>query len=298
MTAREAGRPDAVLIAGPTASGKSALALDLARQFDGVVVNADSMQVYDALAVLTARPGEEEMGGVEHVLYGHVPASRAYSVAEWLAEAVAALDEIRSRGKVPILTGGTGLYFKALEEGLSPVPPIDEEVRRVWRKTAREAPETLYPALQSRDPEAAVEIGSRDTQRLVRALEVFDSTGKSLRVWQDEGRKASPLAGLTTQKWLIDIDRAELHRRIEARVERMVEQGALEEVRALVSLGLPPGLAVMQAIGVPQLAAHLAGEIDLETAIERIKAATRQYAKRQMTWFRHQMAPDWQARDA
>ena len=283
-----------LIIAGPTASGKSARAIEVAEQKNGVIINCDSMQVYDALAILTARPSLEEMGGIEHVLYGHVPALRPYSVAEWLDEAMAVLADLEARGKVAVVTGGTGLYLKALEEGLSPVPLVDEAIRAAWRKTGREAPETLFGALEERDPAMAAEIGPGDTQRLVRALEVFDTTGRSLRDWQEEGRKTSPLAGRLTQKWLVDIERSELHRRIEARVEQMMAQGALEEVRALLALDLPPDQTVMQAIGVPQLAAHLAGETDLENAVERIKAATRQYAKRQTTWFRHQMAPDWQ----
>ncbi|MCG6856952.1 MAG: tRNA (adenosine(37)-N6)-dimethylallyltransferase MiaA [Salaquimonas sp.] len=287
-------RPDVVLIAGPTASGKSALALEFARALDGVVVNADSMQVYDGLSVLTARPTENEMAGIEHRLYGHVAAERSYSVAAWLKDATAVLAEIRARNKVAVFAGGTGLYFKALEEGLSPMPAIDPAIRETWREAADAKPESLHGALQARDPEAASVLEPGDTQRLVRALEVFEATGRSILDWQRQHREGSALNDLRTEKWLIEPERSELHERIERRVDHMIAAGALEEVEAFLARGLPSRVPVMRAIGVPQLAAHLHGEIGIDEAAMRIKAATRQYAKRQTTWFRHQKGPGWQ----
>lgn len=290
-----AARPDAVLIAGPTASGKSALAVATARRLDGVVINADSMQVHEALAILTARPGRDEQGGVEHVLYGHVRAGSAYSVAQWLGQAERALARARQSGKVAVFVGGTGLYFRALEKGLSAVPAIDPDIRRVWRGRARGAPQTLHAELAARDPAAAAALEPTDTQRLARALEVIEATGRSILDWQRECPAAAPLAGLRVEKWLIEVDRQELRARIDRRFEAMMEKGALDEVRALLALGLAPELPVMRAIGVPQLAGHLAGRYDLDEAVRRAKAATRQYAKRQDTWFRHQTGPGWRA---
>lgn len=291
-----AERPDAVLIAGPTASGKSALALEVARRHGGVIVNADSMQVYDALAVLTARPGREEMAGTEHLLYGHVPAATAYSVAGWLKDAASALAGIRASGRVAIFVGGTGLYLKALEEGLSPIPDPDPAIRAAWRSVSLSDPGRLHGELMARDSAAAAMLEPGDTQRLVRALEVHDSTGRSILEWQREGRGDALLRGLRVDKWLIEPERGELHRRIDERFDRMLAAGALDEVRALLSHGLATSLPVMRAIGVPQLGGHLRGETDLDTATARAKAASRQYAKRQSTWFRHQMAADWRVR--
>ncbi len=292
MTAEDA-RTDAVLIAGPTASGKSALALDVARRHDGVIVNADSMQVYGALSILSARPSEDEMAGIEHRLYGHVDAAQPYSVAVWLEEARAALDAIRASGRTAIFVGGTGLYFKALEEGLSPVPEIDPDIRRAWRDVSLKAPEALHGELAARDPIAAQELEPGDTQRIVRALEVIESTGRSILEWQRQGQKQGALEGLTVGKMLIEPDRTELHARIERRVDQMIASGAVEEVEALLARDLPDELPVMRAIGVPQLAAYLRGETGLDEAVERLKAATRQYAKRQTTWFRHQTGEGW-----
>ncbi|MEC9343304.1 MAG: tRNA (adenosine(37)-N6)-dimethylallyltransferase MiaA, partial [Pseudomonadota bacterium] len=179
--------PDVVLIAGPTASGKSALAVDIATRLDGVVIKADSMQVYDALQILTARPGRDEMQGITHLLYGHVPASRAYSAGAWLADASAAIQAARVRGKTPVLVGGTGLYFKALEEGLSPMPAVDPAIRKAWREVAAATPQTLHAELSRRDPQAAETLEPGDTQRLVRALETHESTGRSILDWQRQG---------------------------------------------------------------------------------------------------------------
>ncbi|MCC2095961.1 MAG: tRNA (adenosine(37)-N6)-dimethylallyltransferase MiaA [Hyphomicrobiales bacterium] len=287
-------RADAVLIAGPTASGKSALALDVARRMDGVIVNADSMQVYGALSILSARPSPEETREIEHRLYGHVDAAQTYSVAAWLEEARMALGEIRSAGKTAIFVGGTGLYFTALEEGLSPVPGIEDGIREFWRDVALRSPDRLHDELATRDPAAARELDAGDKQRLVRALEVIESTGRSILEWQRQGRAGGVLGDLVSERTLIEPDRAQLHARIERRVDEMIGAGAVGEVEALLARGLPGHLPVMRAIGVPQLAAHLRGEMTLEEAAERIKAATRQYAKRQSTWFRHQLGEGWQ----
>lgn len=256
----------------------------------------NSMQVYDALSILTARPGADEMAGIEHRLYGHVEAERAYSVAAWLQDATAVLEETRARGKTVILAGGTGLYFKALEEGLSPMPAIDPAIRERWRAVAQAEPESLFGALQARDPAAAEALNAGDTQRLVRALEVIDATGRSILDWQRERRQGGALAGLAVKKWLIDPDRGMLRARISQRVGAMMEMGAVDEVRALLARGLSPRLPSMRAIGVPQIAAFLRGESSLEEAAERISIATSQYAKRQMTWFRNQTGSGWQTR--
>ena len=281
-----------ILIAGPTASGKSALALQLARRYGGIVINADSMQVYRELCVLTARPAESDIGAAPHRLYGHVGADEAYSVARWLEDVGRALAEAAGIGARPIVVGGTGLYFKALTEGLSHVPPIPPEVRRRWRQIAQEEPAaTLHDLLRSHDPALAARLAPTDVQRMTRALEVIDATGRSLAEWQ--ARPGLPLIPLeTAERMLVSIPRDELHRRCDLRFDLMMEAGALAEVRALASLALPPDAPVMRALGVAQLAAHLAGSLARDEAVAQAKAATRQYVRRQTTWARKHMA-DW-----
>jgi tRNA dimethylallyltransferase len=288
-----ADRPDAILIAGPTAGGKSALALRLAAKHGGIVVNADSMQVYRELSVLTARPQADDLAAAEHALYGHVAAAADWSVALWLADAARILDAARRQGTVAIFAGGTGLYFKALVEGLSEIPEPDPQVRAQWRQFALESPGQLHGELLRRDPAGAARLRPGDRQRLVRALEVFDTTGRSIADFQGEGGKRGLLAGLTVDKILVDPGREELHRRIATRVARMLEEGAVEEVRALLALGLPAEAPAMKAIGVREIAGFLAGRASAGDAAERMKAATRQYAKRQSTWFRHQTGAGW-----
>lgn len=279
----------AFLIAGPTASGKSAFAIKLAQRVGGVIINADSMQVYRDLRVLTARPGPEDEAKAPHVLYGFRPAAESYSVGQWLEDAGEALREAEAAGKTPIFTGGTGLYFKALLEGLSPVPAIPGEVRDYWRERAAAGDSAaLHRHLSERDPAMAAQLRPSDPQRIVRALEVLEATGRSLAEWQ-ACAGAPLLSGYEVQKFVICPERSELYRRCEARAEQMLAQGALEEVRRLLAMNLSPALPAMRAIGVRPLAAHLRGELPYEEALERLKLETRRYAKRQLTWARSNM---------
>ncbi len=285
---------NAILITGPTASGKSALAAKLAKQHGGVVINADSMQVYDTLRVLTARPSEEDMEGVPHHLYGHVPAGQAYSTGAWLRDVTALLPRIRAEGKLPVFVGGTGLYFKALTGGLSEMPVIPEAIRQRLRgRLLQDGPEVLYADLANADPAVAGSLNPQDGQRIVRALEVFEATGQSIAEFQGQ---AGPVIvdPETARKIVVLPDRAALHQRINGRFEKMLEQGAEEEVKALLALDLPAEMPVMKAIGVSQIATMLRGEMSRNEVIERGAAATRQYAKRQMTWFRNQMDESWE----
>lgn len=281
-----------MLIAGPTASGKSALALALAERHRGTIVNADSMQVYRDLRVITARPSAAEEARVPHRLYGHVDASENYSVGRWCQDARAALNEARSEGGLPILVGGTGLYFKALTQGLSAVPPTPPDIRAAVRaRCDAEGATALHAELARRDPAMAARLKPGDRMRIARALEVLEATGRSLADWHRDGMPAilDPEEAL---KIFLAVDRDELARRIDARFDAMLASGALDEVRALAARGLGPMLPAMKAHGVPWLRRHLAGEIGLEVAAEGGKQDTRRYTKRQVTWFRHQM-PGW-----
>lgn len=284
--------PKAILIAGPTASGKSAAALTLAERLNGTVINADSMQVYRELTLLTARPTPVEEARVPHRLYGIIPAARSYSVGNWLEDAARAIAEAEREERVPILVGGTGLYFKALLEGLAPIPDIPPEIRQAWRAQAEElGAEGLHRELAARDPAMAAKLRPSDTQRLVRALEVIDATGVSLAEWQ--GGTASPvLLPEATLRLLIAPEREVLYAAIDARFDAMIAEGAIEEVRALVAQRLDPGLPAMRAHGVRELVAYLAGACSLEEAIVNAKTESRRYAKRQMTWARRFMQ-DW-----
>lgn len=282
------GLDKAILIAGPTASGKSAVALALARELDGVVVNADAMQVYRDLDIVTARPDAETQAIVPHRLYGHVNAAERYSAGRWLAEARAVLKDLADEGRRAIVTGGTGLYFKVLTEGLADIPAVDPEIERHWRqRLAEEGPAALHAALAQADPQDAAAIRASDSQRLVRALAVLETTGCPLHSFHGEG----PAAAMPHRLVLMP-ERAILYQRIEARFDAMLAKGALSEVEALLSRRLDPGLPAMKAIGVPELCRHLAGELSLAEAIEQAKTRSRRYAKRQMTWIRGQMA-DW-----
>ena len=282
----------AILIAGPTASGKSALALRLAERLGGVIVNADSMQVYRDLRIITARPTPEDEARVPHRLYGHVDAAENYSVGRWCQDARAALDEAARAGRLPILVGGTGLYFKALTQGLSAVPPTPPEIRTAVRaRCDAEGAPALHSELSRRDPAMAAKLKPGDRMRIARALEVLEATGRSLADWHRDGMPAilDPDAAL---KIFLVPERAELHRRIDARFDAMLAAGALDEVRALAARNLDPMLPAMKAHGVPWLRRHLAGEIGLAEAAVGGKLDTRRYTKRQVTWFRHQM-PGW-----
>jgi tRNA dimethylallyltransferase len=285
---------NAILITGPTASGKSALAVEFAKQHNGVVINADSMQVYDTLCVLTARPSDEDMQGVPHYLYGHVPANLAYSTGAWLRDVTELLPRLHADGRKPIFVGGTGLYFKALTGGLSDMPAIPEEVRnRLRSRLQEEGRDELYRQLRERDPLVAESLRPQDGQRIVRALEVLEATGRSIADFQAQ---TGPVIvdPSTSRKIVVVPDRAILHQRINGRFEKMLEQGAEDEVKTLLSLSLPPDMPVMKAIGVSQIAAMLRGELSRDEVLERGAAATRQYAKRQMTWFRNQMDESWE----
>jgi tRNA dimethylallyltransferase len=284
----------AILIAGPTASGKSRLALRLAEQLGGIVINADSMQVYSELRVLTARPTPAEEARCPHALYGFVAGAEAYSAGRYAGDAARALAKAREAGRVPIVVGGTGLYFKVLLEGLSPVPPVDAGVRAYWREQAAWRPASeLHAMLAAKDPQTAARLMPTDPQRIVRALEVFESTGRSLSQWQQQ--PGSPvLAEADTVRLLVLPEREAQVAAIDARFEAMLAAGALEEVRALLALGLSRELPVMRALGVSALAAHLAGDTPLEAAVASAQAQSRQYAKRQRTWLRRNMIA-WKA---
>jgi tRNA dimethylallyltransferase len=287
---RKGHRPRAVLIAGPTASGKSALALELARRFGGVVINADSMQVYRDLAIITARPSPDEMGMAPHRLYGTVDAAENFSVGRWIDAVRATLAETTASGALPILVGGTGLYFKALTEGLSAIPPVPEEVRDEVRREAEGlAPPELHARLAAVDPLTAARLRPSDPQRILRALEVIAATGRPLVQWQEAGREPAVLDGWPVQGVFLSVDRTALRAGIDRRFEAMMAAGALDEVEALAARRLDPALPAMRAHGVPGLIAHLAGDIPLDEAVARGQRDTRAYAKRQETWFRNQM---------
>jgi tRNA dimethylallyltransferase len=279
----------AVLIAGPTASGKSALALALAERFTGTVINTDSMQVYRSLRIITARPTPEEEARVPHRLYGHVDASVNFSAGAWVADAAKVLEEARGQNRLPIFIGGSGLYFKALTRGLSAVPPIPSEIREdVRARLDRCGVEALHAELTRRDPASAERLKPRDRTRIARALEVVEATGRSLIDWHRDGLPPLLPRGAFSALFLAP-DRDALYARIDARFEAMLEAGALAEVAKLAARGLDPLLPAMKAHGVPALIRYLNGEITLEEAAEIGRADTRHYAKRQFTWFRHQL---------
>jgi tRNA dimethylallyltransferase len=283
----------AVLIAGPTASGKSALALELARaqaRFNGgVIINTDSMQIYRDLRVITARPTPAEEARMPHRLYGQVDAAVNFSAGAWVKDAALALAEARAQKRLPIFTGGSGLYFKALTRGLSAVPPIPPEVRESVRaRLERDGVEALHAQLGERDPASAERLKPRDRIRIARALEVVEATGRSLTDWHHDGLPPLLPPGQLTALFLAP-ERDQLYARIDARFDTMLRAGALDEVAALAARKLDPLLPAMKAHGVPALIRHLNGEITLEEAAIIGRADTRHYAKRQFTWFRHQL---------
>lgn len=252
------------------------------------------MQVYDGLRVLTARPSDAEMQGIPHRLFGHVAPATRYSVGAWLFDAARVLAEAEASGVLLIVVGGTGLYFRALEGGLASMPRIPAELRgelSAW--LAEEGPEALRRRLEAADPPGAANIRPGDTQRMLRALEVVEATGRPLASWQEAGARRSLVDPAATLRFVLAPDRAELYRRIDARFDAMLEEGALDEVRGLLAQGLDPGLPAMRAIGVRELAAHLEGALPLADAVAAARSASRRYAKRQETWFRNQM-PDWE----
>ena len=282
----------AVLIAGPTASGKSALALEVAESLGGVIVNADSMQVYRDLRVITARPTADDEARAPHKLYGFVDAAENYSVGRWYRDVEDALKEIGKQGRVPILVGGTGLYFKALTSGLAAVPPIPADIRAGVRgRLQHEGAPALHAELMRLDPATAQRVTANDRSRISRALEVVLATGRALSDWHREG--LPPLIDpARAVKVFITCERKELVRRIEARFDTMMKSTAFDEVRRLAERKLDPALPAMKAHGVPWLIRCLNGELSLAQAAEGGKNDTRRYTKRQFTWARHQL-PDW-----
>jgi tRNA dimethylallyltransferase len=289
MQVSSQGENNAVLIAGPTASGKSALALELAGTRDAVIINTDSMQVYRDLRVITARPTPVEEAVVPHRLYGHVDAAVNFSAGAWVTDASAALAEARAQKRLPIFVGGSGLYFKALTRGLSAVPPIAAEIRDgVRTRLERDGVEALHAELLQFDPVSAQRLKPRDRTRIARALEVVEATGRSLTDWHRDGLPPLLPPGQFSALFLAP-ERDDLYARIDARFDIMLGAGALQEVAVLATRRLDPLLPAMKAHGVPALIRHLQGEISLEEAAVIGRADTRRYAKRQFTWFRHQL---------
>lgn len=282
----------AILIHGPTASGKTALAISMAKRLDGEVVNADSMQVYKDLEKLTARPSAEELAAAPHHLFGHIDASEHYSTGHWLKQAASVITDIRQRGKVPIIAGGTGLYLLALTRGLAEIPPIPEEIRAEARAIAQaEGGEGLKARLADVDPESVSTLKTGDRQRLARAYEVWLATGKPFSSFK--GKRSKPVLGKDT--WMsvaLTPPRPRLYARIDRRFNAMLVEGAMDEARALVERDLDPGLPAMKAHGMPWLAAYIRGEIKSDTAAQHASRDTRRYAKRQFTWIGRQF-PFW-----
>lgn len=264
--------------------------MTLAERHGGIVINADSMQVYRELAILTARPDAADEARVPHALYGHVQAWEPYSVGRWLDDVRGALDEARAKGRRPVIVGGTGLYFRALLEGLSPIPPIPEDIRAHWRaEAARLGAAGLHAVLASRDAEMASRLRRSDPQRITRALEVLEATGVSLAVWQT--RSGTPLlAADATERLLVLRDRQDLFQRCDVRFDHMLAAGGLEEARRLLALGLDPALPAMRAVGVRPLLLMLSGQMTEQEAIARAKQDTRHYVRRQLTWINRHMS--------
>jgi tRNA dimethylallyltransferase len=278
-----------ILIAGPTASGKSALALELAAKLGGVIINADSMQVYRDLRIITARPTPDDEKRMPHRLYGHVDAAENYSVGRWFGEAAAALADTFGQGRPAIVTGGTGLYFSTLTRGIAAVPPIPVEIRRAVRnRLTAEGVAALHEELRKCDPATAARLKPGDRARITRALEVVLATGRSLTQWQEDNMPARLDLAAAAKVFLMP-NRDELGLRIDARFDAMMAAGALEEVRALAARNLDTNLPATKAHGVPWLIRHLKGEIAMAEAVTQAKRDTRRYTKRQATWFRNQL---------
>jgi tRNA dimethylallyltransferase len=282
----------AVLIAGPTASGKSALAIEMARRIGGIIVNTDAMQVYDVLRVITARPGEAETALAPHLLYGMVPPATRYSTGAWFDTVNELLQAEAENHRPLIFVGGTGLYFEALINGVAEVPPIPAEItRQVEAEIEGLDAKNRALLIAERDPQMAARLKAPDPQRVIRALAVLAATGRSLASFQDEGQRGL-LGDFVVERIVLNPDRDVLRARIAHRFEAMFSSGAVEEVEALLALRLDPSLPAMKAIGVPEIGGWLAGRLSREQAVELATIATRQYAKRQRTWFRNRMA-DW-----
>jgi len=286
----------AILIAGPTASGKSALATALARDLGGVVINADSMQVYKDLSIITARPSAEEMGDIPHELYGTVDGATAWSAADWAEAAMSVTERVWGQGKLPILIGGTGMYFKFLLDGVAAIPDIPADIRAAVRAEVDEggAP-AAHKRLEVLDPVAAARLEPNDSQRIARALEVEQATGRTLSEWHTDNQEG-PLTALNQDghviKLVLDIPRDQLYARCDQRFDLMIEAGTLDEIAKLSERGLDASLPVMKSLGVPELMAHMRGDMTLMEAVDTAKMHTRRFAKRQLTWFKNQF-PDW-----
>lgn len=281
-----------LVVAGPTASGKSALALAAAREFNGVIINADSMQLYDALPILTAQPTQADRQAAPHALYGVLPAETVGTAQDWRAMALREIAAGHAAGRLPIVVGGTGLYLRTLMAGLAPMPDVPPDIRaRVRQMWDEKGPAAVRARLEQVDPEIASRLKPGDRQRQLRALEVFEATGRPLSHWQQQTAEGPP-AGLRFARILLQPDRSVLRTGIAARFGKMLETGALAEVEALLARGLSADRPILRAVGLPQLAAVLRGEIDLDQAVSQAVIATGQYAKRQDTWFRHQFVAD------
>jgi len=292
MTVAAGPATPVVVVAGPTASGKSQLALDIAVEFRGTVINADSMQIYRGLGVLSAAPDREAQARVPHRLYGALDPGEPCSAGRWRAMALAEIEAAARESRLPVVVGGTGLYLRALIGGIARIPPVPAGVRRAVReRLARDGAPALHAELARRDPETAARLVPQDAQRIARALEVLDATDRPLSAWIRggvEGTGASPRFHVI----LLMPSREAVYAAIDARFRAMVAAGALDEVRRLAACGLDPALPAMKALGVPDLLRHLSGELPLDEAVRCGQQATRRYAKRQMTWFRHQLAAD------
>ncbi|MFK3888561.1 tRNA (adenosine(37)-N6)-dimethylallyltransferase MiaA [Sphingomonas sp. NPDC079357] len=284
-------KPRLALIAGPTASGKSALAIELAEEIGGTVINADASQVYRDLRVLSARPSPADEARVPHRLFGYVDGAETCSAARWAADAAAEVRRVHAAGGVPVLVGGTGLYLRTLLDGIAPVPEIDADVRAAVRALAVA---DAYAALSREDPAAAARLNARDTTRVARALEVVRSTGRPLAAWQ--AARAGGIGDTLDVHGLVLLpDRDMLTARCDARLARMFDEGGVEEVATLLARADVPGDApVRRAIGVPEIAAMLSGMLSRDDALASAQSATRRYAKRQYTWFRNQLPEEWQ----
>ncbi|MHA1108085.1 MAG: tRNA (adenosine(37)-N6)-dimethylallyltransferase MiaA [Alphaproteobacteria bacterium] len=291
--ARPEHRP-VIVVAGPTACGKSALALDIAGEFDGILINADSMQIYRELPIITAAPGAAALARAPHRLYGVLPAADSCSVGRWRALARQEIDDAHDHGRLPIVVGGTGLYLRALMRGLARIPPVPPDVRAATRQRLEaDGPEALHRALAARDPAMADRLSPRDGQRLARAWEVLEATGRSLADWQRPAADDGPGEGLAFLTLLLLPPREAIYEACNIRFASMLANGALEEAGRLLAQQLDPALPAMKAVGLREVLRHLSGEISLDEACRAGQQATRRYAKRQLTWFRHQMAPDY-----
>ena len=280
-----------VVIAGPTASGKSSLAMELAKALIGTVVNADSMQVYRDLRILTARPSKDDEDRVPHLLYGYRDAGESGSAAKWAGDAVAAIKSIRAAGRRPIVVGGTGLYLRALMQGIVPIPEVPNEIRALAQARQKAIGAAAFHAeLAARDPVIAARFPAGDSQRVLRAWEVYEATGRTLSDWH---RDPVPPNGLDFRVITLLPPREDLYQRCEERFVEMLEAGALEEVRTLAERAarknLDPALPIFKALGYPALSDHLRGGVTLEEAVAKSQQQTRNYVKRQVTWLRHQL---------